>query len=841
LTSKLSTSTVRQRDERELVPSHRSERQQGRHIRGRQPLHRAQRSRLDALGRLPYGLQITGVLSALLGVEYWPLFLGREALPTAFLRAYPALASARQPGSLPLRTQQLTDLTTQQYPWQLFNAAALRSGHLPQWNPHLLMGVPEVASWLPAVFDPWHIGYLVLPAMVWWNLLFPLHQLAAGLGAALLGRRLTGSRVAGLIAGMMYAFSGFVQGHNGQNQGELACLFPFLLLAVLRLADNPNARRAVVVGLVLAAMVLTGHPETLAFACGTAAVLAIVLVVKAAAADRRPFTLNLCLGGLVAAGCSAVQWLPGLGWLEGSARLDGAALHVHAPAAGLLDFFSRDATSAVNSVGSLLPAGSTYLGIAGLALALFGLLRWRRCPTVPMFALLALASVLVAFGVPPLYNLASVLPVLRGMRLHFLLMVADLSIAVLAAHGFVQLREAASTRTATVGLARTYAVVGITLLAGVALLATKTRQGLSMWFSFAHGPIGAGLLAISTLVLLLPAVIRRRKAVVLLVLVMGLDLATWSIGYREFSASSADAYRTPAVIAALHRYDPSSTYRILDAGRTMPLNFATPLGVADPLGYGPYEAETVDYWAGLTRQPSAGHMTALPSRLAAEPDPRLDLADVKYVLVSTRPHGGFGSFSQEPWAFRLVLQVGDVAVFENVRDLGPAVVVPAAGVHEGTDSAAARVVDSPNFAPTEQAVVATNLRARDPGTSTDTTACNCATDFRFAGSTTTFQVSAKRASLAVVSQSWYPGWHATVNGRPVPVTRTDLTLTGVPIPPGTSRVVLSFQPASMTFGIVISAATTFAVLGIAMTYWWRAPSRRRRREPSGSRRVRGLP
>jgi hypothetical protein len=53
--------------------------------------------------------------------------------------------------------------------------------------------------------------------------------------------------------------------------------------------------------------------------------------------------------------------------------------------------------------------------------------------------------------------------------------------------------------------------------------------------------------------------------------------------------------------------------------------------------------------------------------------------------------------------------------------------------------------------------------------------------------------------------------------------------------------VLSFQPASMTFGIVISAATTFAVLGIAMTYWWRAPSRRRRREPSGSRRVRGLP
>lgn len=806
-------------------------------VRRTRASHRARPALVSRLSKLPYGAQVAGVLSVLLGAQYWPLLTGRVALPTAFLRTFPALFPSFGSHIPALKTYQLADLTTQQYPWQVFNASALRSGHLPLWDPHILMGVPQVASWLPAVFDPWHLGYLVMPVIVWWGLLFPLHQLVAGVGAAFLGRRLTGSRMAGLIAGLMYGLGGFVAGHNGQNQGELACMFPLLLLALLRLAERPDVRRAVVMGLVLAVMVLVGHPETLAFACAVAVVMALVLAFGPAASVRRPFSLNLALSVAVGLGCSAAQWLPGIGWLAGLGRFQSGALHVHAAGIGVLDFFSRDSTSAINSAGIMLPSAGTYLGITGLLLALYGLVRWRRDVFVSVFALIALISGLIAFGVPPLYNLASLIPVLKTMRLDFLLMVTDLSISLLAAYGYVQLRETAATGKAAVDVATAYVVGAVGVCLGIGILALKTRHGIGVWFSFAHGPFGAAVIGAASLVLVLPAVARRRAALVLLVLLVGLDLTTASFGYHEFTPSNADVYRTPAVVTALEHYDRSSNYRILEVGRTLPLNWALPIGVSDPLGYGPYQSDTLSFWKSLTRQRRAGHMTALGGRLSAVPDPRLDLANVKYVLVSYNPLGEDETtlqlkvFKAIQGAFRRVLRVGDVYVFENPHDLGPAVIVPLAGVHRSTQAEANRVLDSAAFSPTRRAVVASDVTGVAAGDAPHPNACGCVTHFRSDGDTTTFRVSAKRASLVVVSQSWYPGWHATVNGRPMPVTQADVDLTGVPVPAGTSSVVLSFQPATQTIGIWVSVTTTVAAVGLLSVTGWFVRRRRARPRP----------
>jgi hypothetical protein len=788
---------------------------------------------VERLIGLPYGLQVAGVLSALLGVQYWPLLLGRSALPTRFLQQSPALASLRssskvsQPGAA-----RDVILTNKEYPWQVFNTAALRHGHLPLWDPHLLMGVPQVGSWLPAVFDPWHLGYLLMPVLVWWNLLFPLHQLVAGLGAALLARRLTGSRVGGLVAGLIYGLGGFVEGHNGQNQGEVAVMLPFLLLALVALADRPTARRAIVAGLVLAVVVLCGHPETLTVAVIGAAVLVVGLLFRPGSQARRRFASLLGLVGLVALGCSAIQWLPGLPWLLDSARLSSRSLYARPQGSGLLDVFSRNTSLGAVTAPSR-PGSSSYVGTGGVALALFGLSRWRRSPVVIALGLLAIVSALVAYAIEPLHALVTDVPVLQHMRLHFLLMDFDMSLALLAAYGVAWLRSSASKPTERRRFAFAYVVTAVCVGAGLVMLARRAGQSATGWSLLTHGWLGEALVAAGVLALVLPEVLRRRRFVLVLLAVMALDLATWPIGFVEFSPSSPSPYRTPPVISALSRYDPSRTYRILDAGPTMPTGFALSIGTSDPLGDGVYEAEAIAYWKGLMREPRGSEMVPIARDLAARPVQRLDLANVKYLLVSTLKPDEVESYRHSTNGFRFLFSVGHVAVFENPHDLGPAVVVPMAGVRVGGKAAAARLIQAPTFAPRRQAVLAAQVGGTFAPGGTDSGACDCVTSFRQAGGNVAFTVSAKRPSVVVVSQSWYPGWHATVDGRPVPVTQADVALTGLPVPAGRSRVTLTFHPSAMTAGIVISAAAVvLSLLGLCALGEVRLS---RRRPPARSR------
>ena len=59
-------------------------------------------------------------------------------------------------------------------------------------------------------------------------------------------------------------------------------------------------------------------------------------------------------------------------------------------------------------------------------------------------------------------------------------------------------------------------------------------------------------------------------------------------------------------------------------------------------------------------------------------------------------------------------------------------------------------------------------------------------------------------TFLVVSDTFYPGWHAYLDGIEAPILRGDLTFRVVEVPAGTHRVVFRFEPASVFVGIAIS-------------------------------------
>lgn len=76
----------------------------------------------------------------------------------------------------------------------------------------------------------------------------------------------------------------------------------------------------------------------------------------------------------------------------------------------------------------------------------------------------------------------------------------------------------------------------------------------------------------------------------------------------------------------------------------------------------------------------------------------------------------------------------------------------------------------------------------------------------------------------VVSEVWHPGWSATLDGKPVPLFRTDLALMGTFLPAGTHTLRLVFSPIGLQMGIVISAVAGMTWLLLLLFYL----SRRRR-------------
>ena len=69
--------------------------------------------------------------------------------------------------------------------------------------------------------------------------------------------------------------------------------------------------------------------------------------------------------------------------------------------------------------------------------------------------------------------------------------------------------------------------------------------------------------------------------------------------------------------------------------------------------------------------------------------------------------------------------------------------------------------------------------------------------------------------LLVVSQNWYPGWKARINGQLRPVERVNGTLMGVQIDAGASQVEFSYRPTGFYWAVGMTVAA-LGVLGFSM-------------------------
>jgi hypothetical protein len=83
------------------------------------------------------------------------------------------------------------------------------------------------------------------------------------------------------------------------------------------------------------------------------------------------------------------------------------------------------------------------------------------------------------------------------------------------------------------------------------------------------------------------------------------------------------------------------------------------------------------------------------------------------------------------------------------------------------------------------------------------------------------EADARQPALLVLTDTWFPGWKARVDGREVDVERVDYLIRGVPVPAGSHNVEFSYEPASWRAGWIVSLLALLAILGAVGIGWWR--------------------
>jgi hypothetical protein len=82
----------------------------------------------------------------------------------------------------------------------------------------------------------------------------------------------------------------------------------------------------------------------------------------------------------------------------------------------------------------------------------------------------------------------------------------------------------------------------------------------------------------------------------------------------------------------------------------------------------------------------------------------------------------------------------------------------------------------------------------------------------------TVAVRTGASGLLVLSELYYPGWQARVNGNPERISEVDGGLRGIPIPTGESNVTIDYLPSSVTLGGILSGLTFALILAAAATW-----------------------
>lgn len=745
----------------------------------------------------------------------------------------------------PLSTRKLIaglDIVSVVYPTRHLTFELLRSRQLPSWNPYIFCGMPLLGQIQNAVFYPLNIGHWILPTALAINYTVLTHLSLAAF-FCLLFLRATGVRAIPSLAGSLgYAFGGlpvaYILAGHITPLNSLTWI-PALFLCVHGISAERSWRVWLgACAIVVAMQLMGGHPQIVLYslACGF-----IYMAVLSASETPILKTMStrtaIFLSAIVlAAGISAVELVPAAEFAKHSDR----------PSKLPYEFVVSDSMPPEKFIAFVAPdffgnvLDSTYWGreswwnttalvsVPLVLLAPLAFLSRHRKSAGALAGVLLVSSVLAMGYFTPVFRiLYDVMPVVGRFRnpARFMGLVC-FAVAMLGALGFDALFAPSSLRSL-----RKYAIfpagVGIGIFACALFLhvtapesdlwqsltrAWGNQSAIELLFSGALRAVvirslvrAAGLCVLTAVVVLMSTARKIPAWIPAAALAVMVFLDLYGANRQFIMGMPEDEYLLPEDLVEFvkRRVGP---YRVGMRARFPERNAADRAmlyGLHNAFGYeGQIPGRYAQYLANAAPE---NHPLAVSysQSILDFGLPATRLFGVKYLIQFP---------DEEPSArirYPLVFQSGDFSVFEITAALPRAFLV--SEVVEAEDEETLKLLRSGDFDPASAAIIPRGSRLPFPLERGDGFAGTA--EFRKDDpARVVLDVDARRDSLLVLTDTYFPGWRAWIDGQPAEMIRTNYLFRSVATPAGRHVVELEYRPLSIRVGAVLTGVSVIALI-----------------------------
>lgn len=758
-----------------------------------------------------------------------PLLAAASGLLLAALLLFPCLGGAR----VPARGDQADFF----WPMKTYTAERWAAGTgVPFWNPLSGLGEPWLAQLQSGVFYPGDLPF----HLPWpWGPLggIALHLAIAASGMATLLSGLGSSRRAAIAGGLVFAGGGaFLSLLPVYNNACTAAYLPWLFALARRAARGHGIHGFALAG---ALAFLAGEPALAAAGILSAALAALLFRNEGEPGPRvavRDAAFRLAPGALLAVGLSAAAMVPFAFYVRDQGRTETVtreeALGRAVSADELGDLVLAPKEDVLRGASSALRGGylvtlvmtPLVLVLAMAAPAGFPGRRGLLC----FFAVLGGAGALMALGpggvlAPALFDAG----LLKGLRFPARWFVfAHLAMSFAAGAGLDGWLFGRAERPDDEPPARDRGLLVWASLVGalgLVLLLLALRGGIANRDLWASASLWAGAL-VGTLALVLaarqrtPALRTLATFAVLCLLVFSPLLAQEPLA----SVPASSVYGKPAILAARAEgagrlftsaadspllaswlYDggsgwtentPGRHHALLGGYHNLTAGIPT-VGSASPIG-SPRRARLL---AVALTGGSAAHT--------------LGLVDTRHLLTPYAP-----SFPEA----KLVARTGAIGLFTLDGAMGRAFLARSA--RAASDDEVASALRDRGFSPESVALTGPESRAALPaqpisfGTASksgDGGSFGLVSIQRDVPEEMELTATVSSNAFLVLTRSYDPGWTAEVDGAPVTLHRTFIAISGLPLGPGTHRVVLRYRPPGFGAGVLLTAVSA----GLLLVAW----------------------
>ena len=720
--------------------------------------------------------------------------------------------NAYQGFASPVKNNAMPDVISQMYPWKNFTINEFKNLRFPLWNQYSFSGTPHLANYQSAVLSPFNLLFFILPFIDAWSLFILLQPLLAGLFTYLFLRALSLNKASSVLGSLAFMFCGFITTWMAYGTLSYAILFlPLALYGIEKYYTAKKIRFLLLFSFSIPFSFFSGHFQiSLYFLIFVISYLVFKFL---STKDTRKFvvsSLYLLAGILI----SFPQLLPSIELYLQSLRSSifqkievipwGYISTFVAP-----DFLGNPVTR--NDWFGHYAEWNAYIGLIPLMLALFAILR-DKTKYVLFFLLAGLAAIFLSFQTPLLDLLIFLkIPVVSTSAASRIIVLFSFSMSVLSAFGFQKLYEDIKEKNRKIFYWLAFFAFIFAFLWGIVIL--KLFMPLDKIIIARQNLLLPTILFVLLLILVVVSAFNifkvKNKNIFYLLLpfiligIVSFDMLRFAGKWMPFDSRNL-MYPDIAVSKEFSKL--SNVYRSLG-------NFGTEANMYYDLpSVEGYDAVYIKRYGEFIASLKYGDLTEA-SRSVVTFDKNglytkeaVNLLGIKYIVhkvADDHASWTFPFWEAKEGTFSKIYDDGVYQVYQNNEVFPRAFLADKYLVAKSRQQILNKMFSS-NLNLRNEVVL-----EQDPKLNLGF-ASGSARITEYKPEKIVINTNADGNSLLFLSDTFYPGWEAFVDGKKTEIYRADYTFRALFVPKGVHQIIFRYNPLSFRVGII------FALFGLIM-------------------------